>query len=122
MHKVLCLNVAMAAAYKLKCFHTAAVFARRILELGPPAQQADKTRKLLALVEKSPKDDVQLKYDSLNPFVVCAASLEPIYRGSPVVTSAYSGASYKPEYDGQVCSVDGMSKIGLTGSGLKLMN
>lgn len=37
-HVILSLNLAMAQAYKLKCFQSASVFVRRLLELGPDAQ------------------------------------------------------------------------------------
>ena len=119
LHVVLCLNVAMAAAFKSKCFNTAASFARRVLDLDPPAPQAEKARKLLTVAERTPKDELALNYDPLNPFVICAGSLEPVYRGSPVVTSAYCGASYKEQFKGSVCVIDGVSRVGVVGTGLK---
>jgi coatomer protein complex subunit alpha (xenin) len=41
-HALLSLQVAMAQAYKAKCFSTAAIMIRRLLELGPPPQLAQK--------------------------------------------------------------------------------
>lgn len=41
-HSLLSLQVAMAQAYKAKCFATAAIMIRRLLELGPPPQLAQK--------------------------------------------------------------------------------
>lgn len=41
VHAVLSLRSAMALAFKLKCYQTAAVLIRRLLEMGPPPQLAE---------------------------------------------------------------------------------
>ena len=75
-----------------------------------------------ALVEKSPRDEITLNYDSLNPFVICAKTLTPIYKGTPHVECPYCHASYQPTFQGTVCTVCDLAKIGQSVSGLKVIN
>lgn len=64
------------------------------------------------MCERSLQDELTLNYDQYNPFDVCSISFEPIYRGSPKTDCCYCKASYKPEYDGQVCVVCEVAKVG----------
>lgn len=116
-HQILVLSLAMALAYKAKNFIHAVGFARRLLEMPEAAtaayeDKASKARRVVAAGEKQGRNAVAVDYDERNPFVLCCASLKPIYRGSPSVTSPFCGAHYGPEHSGEVCRVDGMSKIG----------
>lgn len=118
-HLQLSLRSAMLLAYKIKNFGLAILFAKRLLELGPAPQVALQAKKLLGLCEQNPVDEVKINYDQYNPFVICAQTFVPIYRGSPVVKCPYCSASYVPACDGQLCNVCGISKIGATGTGLR---
>lgn len=116
-HQILVLNLAMALAYKAKNFIHAVGFARRLLEMPEAAtaayeDKAGKARRVVAAGEKQGRNAIAIDYDERNPFVLCGATLTPIYRGSPSVTSPLCGAHYKPEHAGEVCRVDGMSRIG----------
>ncbi|KAJ3014266.1 UNVERIFIED_CONTAM: hypothetical protein HDU68_000356 [Siphonaria sp. JEL0065] len=122
LHLQLVLSSAMTAAYKYKNFNTACQFARRLLEMGPSQAMALKARKLLAACENNQTDEVALDYNQHNPFVICASSYSPIYRGSPSVACPYCAASYKPEYKGQLCVVCNVAAVGATGTGLKSIN
>ncbi|KAJ3074096.1 hypothetical protein HDU98_012124 [Podochytrium sp. JEL0797] len=121
-HLQLVLSSAMTAAYKYKNFNTACQFARRLLEMGPSQAMAMKARKLLAACENNQTDEIALDYNQHNPFVVCAASYAPIYRGSASVACPYCAASYKPEYQGQLCVVCNVAQVGATATGLKSIN
>ncbi|KAG9480760.1 hypothetical protein GDO78_010170 [Eleutherodactylus coqui] len=105
VHMILVLRTAVNLFFKLKNFQTAAVFARRLLELGPKPEVAQQTRKILAACEKNLTNTYQLNYDMHNPFDICAASYRPIYRGKPVEKCPLSGACYSPEYKGEICRV-----------------
>ncbi|KAI9207062.1 coatomer WD associated region-domain-containing protein [Polychytrium aggregatum] len=118
-HLQLSLRSAMLLAFKIKNYATAAIFARRLLELGPVPTVGQQAQKLLALCERTPTDEIQLDYDQYNPFVVCGSSFSPIYRGSPSVQCPYCKASYKPEFQGQLCEVCEISQIGASASGLR---
>ena len=79
-------------------------------------------------------NEMELDYDQHNPFDLCAASYTPIYRqvtalqaeinpncrGKAVVKDPLSGASYLPEYNGQVCRVTKSTKIGADVVGLRI--
>ena len=95
-HLILSLNTAMTLAYKIKNFKSAHAFAKRLIEMGPKPEVAQKARKVnlrddkqgsifiiiqvLAACEKNLSDEVALDYDQHNPFDLCAASYTPIYR------------------------------------------
>jgi coatomer protein complex subunit alpha (xenin) len=108
----------MSVFYKLKNFATAAGFARRLLELSPPAAVAAQAKQLLAACEKTPKDEVTLAYDARNPFVVCAATLTPIYRGHKEAVCPFCAAKHVPECKGAVCSLCELGRVGADGTGL----
>jgi coatomer subunit alpha len=65
---------------------------------------------------------LKVNYDDRTPFVLCASSLTPIYRGSELVRSPYSGAAYLPTYKGSVCVIDGMAQVGVETLGLVNLN
>ena len=118
VHLALSLRSAMAVFFKLKNFATAAGFARRLLELNPPAQVATQAKQLLATCERTPKDEVQLQYDARNPFVVCATTLTPIYRGSKDSLCPCCGARHVTSAAGSVCPLCELGKIGAEATGL----
>lgn len=119
-HLILSLNTAMTLAYKIKNFKSAHAFAKRLIEMGPKPEVAQKARKVLAACEKNLSNEMELDYDQHNPFDLCAASYTPIYRGKAVVKDPLSGASYLPEYNGQVCRVTKSTKIGADVVGLRI--
>lgn len=94
IHVSLSLRSAMSVFFKLKNFATAANFCRRLLELNPPANVAQQARQVLAACERTPKDEVELKYDARNPFVTCPGTFTPIYRGSKDSACPTCGAKH----------------------------
>jgi coatomer protein complex subunit alpha (xenin) len=122
-HLMLSLRLAMVAAFKLKNFITAASFARRLLELPELSSEKhadlrNKARKVLTKSEAEGRNAHTLNYDERNPFELCCESLTPIYRGSDLVRCPFSGAAYLPEHKGKLCSISGISQIGLETLGL----
>lgn len=75
-------------------------------------------KKLQAVVESQPTDEMALDYDPLNPFVICAASKTPVYRGNELLTCPVCKASYKTTFKDQICSVCEVGGVGGVGSGL----
>lgn len=122
IHKILTLRTALNLFFKLKNYKTASIFAQRLLELGPNPDVAQQTRKILAACERTPTNAHELKYDEYNPFDICAASYVPIYRGKPVTKCPLSGASYLPEFNGQLCRVTKATEIGKDTIGLRISN
>jgi coatomer protein complex subunit alpha (xenin) len=75
---------------------------------------------VLSQGDRNPRDSVEITYDHFTEFDICAASLTPIYKGSPATISAYSGAKYLPQYKNTLCVVDGITQVGLPASGLRV--
>jgi len=120
-HLQLALRQGMKLSFKVKNFSTASMFARRLLELAPPQTVANEARQIQQVAERTPRDEFKLDYDSYNPFVVCAASYTPIYKGSPSINCPYCQTSYKPEYESTQCTVCEIAQVGANASGLRVM-
>ena len=118
IHLSLSLRSAMTLFFKLKNYDTAAGFCRRLLELNPPVKVAQQAKQVLQACERTPGDEVQLDYDSRNPFVVCAGTFVPIYRGTSSVACPCCGAKFVNEQAGQTCPVCLLGKVGAEASGL----
>ncbi|KAG0224121.1 hypothetical protein BGX31_008182 [Mortierella sp. GBA43] len=120
-HMLISLRTAMTASYKHKNLQTAQTFARRLLELSPAGQTATLARQIQQIAERSPRDEIPIDYDLHNPFVVCGISYTPIYRGSPSVQCPFCRAHYKPEFQGNLCTICDISKVGSTGTGMVVL-
>lgn len=120
LHQILTLRTALNLFFKLKNFRTSASFARRLLELGPKAEVAAQTRKILSACEKDMKDAHQLNYDEHNPFSTCALSYMPIYRGKADVKCPFCQAAYLPEFKSRVCAICKVAQIGKDTLGLRI--
>ena len=77
-----------------------------------------KARKVLAKSEQEGRNAHKMDYDERNPFVICAGTLKPIYRGSDLVRCPYCGAAYTPDFKGKLCTTCGLSEVGLETLGL----
>ncbi len=122
IHLSLTLRQAMSTMFKLKNFNTAATLCHRLLEVNPPLKIAQQARQVLAACEKQASDAVELNYDPRNPFVMCAASKEPIYRGTDHVTCPMCQSKYLPAHAGTKCLVCKVAKVGASVSGLSIAN
>jgi coatomer protein complex subunit alpha (xenin) len=79
---------------------------------------AAQAKQLLATCERTPKDEVALAYDARNPFVTCAATMTPLYRGHKDAACPYCGAKHVPEHAGRICAICDLGKVGAEASGL----
>jgi len=116
-HSILALRSAMNAAFKAKLFKSAASFGRRLLELNPKPEISTSARKVVQHGDANPTEAFEYRYDERNPFVVCAISFVPIYRGSPLLKCTYCKANYLPEHQGAPCIL-GIGEVGGTAPGL----
>lgn len=117
VHLQLAIRLAMVQAFKMRNFGTAKGFALRLLEQGPVPQVASSANKILQHCEKNTSNSIALDYDQYNTFSTCAASLTPIYQGSPGIVCPYCQASYRVEYQDSLCSVCQLAKIGARANG-----
>ncbi|KAG0041469.1 hypothetical protein BGZ83_001762, partial [Gryganskiella cystojenkinii] len=121
-HMIISLRTAMTTCYKHRNLQSAQTFARRLLELAPAGHPAVTTaRQIQQVAERNPRDEIQLDYDQFNAFVVCGVSYTPIYRGSPSVQCPYCRAHFKPEFQGNLCTICDIAQIGGTGTGMVVM-
>eukprot|EP00736_Rhodelphis_marinus_P009888 Rmarinus@m.17201 len=117
-HMQLSHRKAMMTAYQSKNYVSAGSFARRLIDLTPPAEMAEKARKVMAQADKLGTNAHQLQYDERNPFVICSATLTPIYKGHALVQCPFCGSPAQPEHKETVCQNCSLSKIGAPCSGL----
>ena len=120
IHQILTLRTALNLFFKMKNYQTAGSFARRLLELGPKAEVAAQTRKILQACDKTPIDEHKLNYDEHNPFAVCAATYKPIYRGKPEEKCPLCDTSYVPQSKGSLCKVCNVAQVGKDSIGLRI--
>ncbi|OHT05607.1 Coatomer subunit alpha-3 [Tritrichomonas foetus] len=120
-HIRLVLQSAMRVLAKGENYLTCKPICQRILDMAPPEKIAKQAQQMLALCTQKASNKYKIDFDERNPFVVCAMSMKPIYRGRPVLQCPFCGASYAATYKGQVCSICEMCEIGAQCSGLKLL-
>jgi coatomer protein complex subunit alpha (xenin) len=68
-------------------------------------------RKILAVCEKNPIDEVKLDYDEHNPFTPCGYTFKPIYRGTPSVKCPYCATHYQTQFKGKLCNICQLSEV-----------
>ena len=120
-HVQLTLRSAMNNAVKLKNFGAAYNFGRRLLDLAPKPEIVATTQRVLQLCEQNTlRDEVTIDYDERNPFVICAASMKPIYRGTASSSCPYCGSHYLQQFNGTTCTICQLARIGVSATGLTL--
>jgi len=98
-HHLLTLRSAANCAFQHKELQTAHSLATRLLELNPKAEVANFAEKILR-VSVNGQDADSLRYDSLNPFVICGAEHIPIYQGSQSIKCGFCEAHFCPSHEG----------------------
>ena len=120
-HTILALGQAMTQSFKNKYFNTSASLARRLLDLDPPADRAEKARLVIQKAAQTPGEASKLEYDDRNPFTLCSVSKKPMYRGvvEPIRCS-YCAAPSHPQHRGSKCPVCEIGKLGQEAAGIVL--
>ncbi|KAG7819124.1 hypothetical protein KL928_002992 [Ogataea angusta] len=120
-HRVNALQVAMTQSFKYKNYALASYFAGEFLSIitsGPRAEQASKIK---AKSDSISTDAVEIDFDPYADFDVCAGTFTPIYKGSPSVTEALTGAKYHASEKGKICSITKVTLVGAPASGLRIL-
>eukprot|EP01002_Notosolenus_urceolatus_P009178 NODE_342_length_2207_cov_29.053290_g270_i0.p1 GENE.NODE_342_length_2207_cov_29.053290_g270_i0~~NODE_342_length_2207_cov_29.053290_g270_i0.p1 ORF type:complete len:708 (+),score=252.75 NODE_342_length_2207_cov_29.053290_g270_i0:68-2125(+) len=117
-HVLLTTRQAMTHAYKAKCYGLAGIFARKLLELNPEAQDQARAKQAVNKAESEGEDPIKIDYDARNPFEVDCISWQPIYRGQEGVRCAYCCACYLPANRGKTCVLCGVGEIGRASAGM----
>lgn len=102
----------------------AASIARRLLDYlssddPKKAKLVNYAEKVKSSYDAQVDQKVQLDYDDLNPYSLCAATFKPIFSGNQLVSCPLCDAKYKPEFSGKPCKVCLVSEVGKTCSGFK---
>jgi len=121
-HLQLTLKLAVNVMSKIKNYSTMEDFARRLLDLNPPKPLQDLADKAIKIAkQKGSTDFTKFNYDSRNPFVICAASLTPIYAGKTRTSCPYCGTAYQNNYQGTLCTICELSEVGKKVNGMETM-
>lgn len=121
-HVRLVLQSAMRVAAKGENYATLKPICQRLLDLAPPEKVAKQAQQMLSICsQKGLANKHKIEFDERNPFVVCAMSMKPIYRGRALVQCPFCGANFATQFKGKICSVCEMCEIGAQCSGLKIM-
>lgn len=121
-HVRLVLQSAMRVTSKGENFGTCKTICQRLIDTAPPEKIAKQAQQMLAICnQKQNANKHKIDFDERNPFVVCAMSMKPIYRGKQSIQCPFCGANYFTQFKGKVCSVCEMCEIGGQAEGIKLM-
>ena len=121
-HQMLALRIAMMESRRVGNLAMAGHFARRLLELNPPAKIVQVTQQILTLSDRQPRDAVPIPSYSTHEtvYVVCAGSHVLIPNGGAgAVDDPLTGAKYLPEFVGSLCHVSQISEVGKLATGLR---
>lgn len=83
------------------------------------AKLAADAEKVESLYDPAVDEKLQLDYNDLNPYSLCAWTFRPIYSGNQLVQCPLCKANYKPEFEGELCKVCKVSQIGKSCSGIR---
>ncbi|KAJ0025402.1 hypothetical protein Pint_09052 [Pistacia integerrima] len=101
-HRRIALMNAMVACFKAGNYSAATNFARRYFQTNPTVESQIKKGRQILQASENKNDAYQLNYDFRNPFVVCGATYEPIYRGQKDVACPYCSSRFVPSQEGQL--------------------
>jgi len=123
VHLALALNLAMSQTYKGGNFITAAAFARRMLDLPDTSARGkselhNKAQAVLQKSEQKARNDLKLNYDERNPFETDCYTLDPIYRGNPLLRCSFCRSAYTCNMKGRLCSTCNIALVGIETLGL----
>jgi len=115
--QLLLLKQAVSVLFKTENYTTVQDSCRRFIELANSAGKAEGMSKQIkqvraVLVKSQGKEDSD-EFPNYNhsPFTICCQSWRPLFRGDPVVTDAFLGGQYSPEYSGEISRLCGISRI-----------
>jgi coatomer protein complex subunit alpha (xenin) len=77
-----------------------------------------KARQRITAADRNPTNAINIAYDPLSDFTICAVSYTPIYTSTPSVRCPYTDASYLAEYKGKLDPLTQLTEIGAASSGL----
>jgi len=124
-HLVQGLRLALMLSFKTQYYKTCAGFCHRILDLCLTSPQLNlanvpQVKHVLQQCEGKGADPTDLSYSESEPLTLCCASLTPITKGMQTSRCPYCSATYKQDYNGTLCRICVLSKIGSEVTGLRV--
>lgn len=120
IHVQLALRAAMRTSFDTQNLMHAASFARRLLELSPAPQLAQKARQVMQVCDRSMTNKCDVDYDDRQEFVINCGDMTALYKSDSRELCGYCQASYGVEYSGRICKICKIGKIGARCSGLRV--
>ena len=120
-HIRLVLQSAMRVLTKGGNFLTCKIICQRLLDMGPNEKVAKQAQQILMICNQKASNRYEIDFDERNPFVVCAMTMKPIYRGKPTSQCPFCKAHFIAQCKGKLCPICEMCEIGAQCSGLKLL-
>lgn len=120
VHVQLALGAAMRTAFQTQNFVHAAGFARRLLEMSPSAELAQKARQVMQVCDRNMSNKHDIDFDERREFVINCSTLTPLYDGESKEVCGYCEAAYSADCRGRICPICGIGKIGARSSGLRV--
>ncbi|ODQ79980.1 hypothetical protein BABINDRAFT_161634 [Babjeviella inositovora NRRL Y-12698] len=120
-HRVNALQVAMTQAFKNKNFASASYFAGEFLKVVSTGPRAEQAQKIKTKADQSPYDALDIEFNPFAEFEICPATFTPIFKDAPFVSEALTGAKYQPSEKGKIDFITGITAIGASASGLRVI-
>lgn len=133
VHVMLTLWLACKIAFTVKAFRVVAGLCRRLLDLSSTTDteaikgkvDIDTARRMLKKCDADTSEQPALNYDPSTNFAICAGSLKPVSasraaEGRDTFKCPYCSATYSKEFEGTVCEICHISKVGAPATGLRL--
>jgi coatomer subunit alpha len=124
VHKFPILAAASIFAAKNEQGYTALQFADRVIDevdgTDDPKSRAQ-AKEAEEIAEENPRDAIDIDFSHGSEFEICAASLTPILSKDPSVTCGFDGSKYHSKFEGSVCKICDICKVGAPASGLVLV-
>lgn len=112
VHVQLALRAAMKVAFDTQNYIHAAGFARRLLELSPSGQLAQRARQVIQRCDRNMKNKDDVKFDERKEMVVNCSDMSALYAEDKKAICGYCNASYGIDSVGRVCKICGIGKVG----------
>lgn len=119
-HATIPLQQAMNLSAKNKNLASASFFAKKYLQYNDSGNTAEIAKKIIAKAASSPLDAVDIEFDQYSTFDICPSTFTPIYEGTPFAKEPLTGAKYKKSEEGKLDKITHLTKVGASGSGLRL--
>lgn len=120
IHVQLALRAAMKQSFDTQNLVHAAGFARRLLELSPAPQLAQKARQVMQVCDRNMTNKDEIEFDDRREIVINCSNMTALHSGDAREECGYCKANYGPESASSICTICGIGKVGAECTGLRV--